>query len=348
MRQYKLPTSSLTPVTIGGITFTKVGSDSVAIVSDAQVPLIEAFHKRFYGVVRDTAGEAGGGWAGLDVNGAYAATIAFERRKIVLENSTLAQLKVIGKSYKMVCAGRQRYIEGILDHEYPGVFVRDRNTFNSDAVLALEGTLSITTQPGGTMTDGAAFSQQPVVKVLDTDGNVDAGYTGNVTASLAAGAGALGGTKVLACVAGVATFTDLYFAATALQAGAAGVQIMFALDNGDNTVTSNAVTVSAAVASKLGLVAPLPSTTASSGVALAVQPKVAIQDALGRTMTGLTSNVVASKQTGGGSLSGTTTVAAVAGIATFTNLVLTTASTDTLRFTTTSLATVDSAPIVVS
>ena len=78
---------------------------------------------------------------------------------------------------------------------------------------------------------------------------------------------------------------------------------------------------------------------AVNGVALTTQPVIRVTDASGNTVTSSTVNVVASIASGtGGTLSGTTTVAAVNGVATFTNLVLSgTPGSFTLRFTPTSL-----------
>jgi uncharacterized repeat protein (TIGR02543 family) len=77
---------------------------------------------------------------------------------------------------------------------------------------------------------------------------------------------------------------------------------------------------------------------AASGSALGTQPVIRIVNSAGSTVTSSTVNVVASIASGTGTLSGTTTVAAVAGVATFTNLVITgTPGVFTLRFTPTSL-----------
>jgi hypothetical protein len=82
---------------------------------------------------------------------------------------------------------------------------------------------------------------------------------------------------------------------------------------------------------------------AVNGVALTTQPVVRVTDSGDNTVTSFTGNVVASIASGSGTLSGTTTVAAVAGVATFTNLVITgTAGNFTLTFTPTSLTAVTS------
>jgi hypothetical protein len=77
---------------------------------------------------------------------------------------------------------------------------------------------------------------------------------------------------------------------------------------------------------------------AGSGSVLGTQPVIRIVDSGGNTVTTSTVNVVASIASGTGTLSGTTTIAASSGIATFTNLVVTgTAGAFTLTFTPTAL-----------
>jgi len=72
----------------------------------------------------------------------------------------------------------------------------------------------------------------------------------------------------------------------------------------------------------------------ANGATLATQPVVQVVDGSGNAIASFTSNVVAAIASGTGTLSGTTTVAAVAGVATFTNLVITgNAGAFTLRFT---------------
>jgi len=89
-----------------------------------------------------------------------------------------------------------------------------------------------------------------------------------------------------------------------------------------------------------------PSTTATSGSVFAIQPWIRIVDAGGNTVTSSTVDVVASIATGSGNLGGTTTVRAVAGVAKFTNLVISGVSgIHTLRFTPTSLTPVVSGNI---
>ena len=90
-------------------------------------------------------------------------------------------------------------------------------------------------------------------------------------------------------------------------------------------------------------------TGAASGSTLATQPVIRIVDANGNTVTSSSVSVVASIASGSGTLSGTTTVTASSGIATFTNLVITaTAGNFTLTFTPTSLTPVTSSSLSIT
>lgn len=88
---------------------------------------------------------------------------------------------------------------------------------------------------------------------------------------------------------------------------------------------------------------------AVNGVALTTQPVIRVTDASGNTVTTSKVSVVASIASGSGTLNGTTTVAAVGGVAAFTNLVLSgTPGSFTLRFTPTSLTAATSSSFALS
>jgi hypothetical protein len=88
---------------------------------------------------------------------------------------------------------------------------------------------------------------------------------------------------------------------------------------------------------------------AVNGVALTTQPVVRVTDSDGNTVTTSTAVVTVSKASGSGELSGTTTATAVAGVATFTNLVITgTAGDFTLIFTSAPLTAVTSSSFALS
>ncbi|MDB4917110.1 MAG: hypothetical protein JWM95_4754 [Gemmatimonadetes bacterium] len=182
--------------------------------------------------------------------------------------------------------------------------------------------LAVTTQPAGA-TSAVNFTTQPVVEVRNASNTVVAGATNAITAALVGAGGTLSGTTTVNAVNGVAAFTDLKVT------GAGTYTISFSAA-GLTPATSNSLTVSAAPATKLAVVTqPL---GAQTGVNLATQPVVQVQNAASGVVTGATDAVTAVLVGAGGTLSGTTTVNAVNGVATFTNLKVTGAGSYTLNF----------------
>jgi subtilase family serine protease len=175
--------------------------------------------------------------------------------------------------------------------------------------------LAFIAQPSGGMA-GAEWSAQPAVAVLDIYGNTVTTDTSEVTLSIGAdpGGGTLSGTVTVSAVDGVATFSGL----SINQAG-----IGYTLVAGDDALTSatsNAFNISAGISSKLAF------TTQPGGggveTAWNTQPVVTIQDTYGNTVTQDASSITLAIGTNldGGTLSGIVTVAAVAGVATFSGL----------------------------
>src|SRR3989449_950087 len=150
----------------------------------------------------------------------------------------------------------------------------------------------------------------PAVKVraLDALGNLVPSFTGSVTVAL--GANPSGATPV-AAVGGVATFVDLSLNKTApgytLTASASG----FA------PVASTAFDISPGTANQLAFTVPPSNTVAGAAISPAVQ--VTALDPAGNPVPSFTGSVTVAlgNNPGGSTLSGTTTVAAVDGVATF-------------------------------
>ncbi|HTH63848.1 MAG TPA: hypothetical protein VL563_04130 [Gemmatimonadales bacterium] len=194
-------------------------------------------------------------------------------------------------------------------------------------------TLNFTVQPSA-VNMGAAITPAVQVTAKDNIGNVLTAFTGNVTVAIAGGTGtagaALGGTKTVAAVAGVATFSTL----TIDKAGI-GYKLT-AASAGFTTGTSNAFTVNSTVgaATKLGFTVQPSTTPAGSTIIPGVV--VAVQDAAGNTVTGLTGTVTIAfgSNPTGALLGGTTTVNVNAGLASFANLTISKAGTYTLTATT--------------
>src|SRR6202035_3682094 len=81
-----------------------------------------------------------------------------------------------------------------------------------DVMQGVVASLQVQTQPGAG-TAGSAIPTQPVVRLVDGDGNVETAATNTVTAVIKGGTGRYGavlaGTTSVSAAAGVATFTNL-------------------------------------------------------------------------------------------------------------------------------------------
>jgi hypothetical protein len=185
-----------------------------------------------------------------------------------------------------------------------------------DITAAAGQHLQFTTPPSITVA-GSPITPAVQVTMLDGSNNVDATFTGNVTVAIQSGTGGSGavlsGTTTVAAVAGVATFSDLSINRTgvnyrlvATAAGAGGAQ-------------SGQFNITAAPAARLDFLAQPVTTTAGQAMAAFT---VRALDAFGNVNTAFAGPVTVAISTnpGGGTLSGTATVNAVGGTASFTGL----------------------------
>ena len=86
-------------------------------------------------------------------------------------------------------------------------------TNGSGAAIDVTATQLVYSQaPSGSITSGFAFTTQPIVQAVDARGNVDTGYSGNITLSENS-SGTLGGTLTVAASSGVATFSGVQYIA---------------------------------------------------------------------------------------------------------------------------------------
>jgi len=175
--------------------------------------------------------------------------------------------------------------------------------------------LVFTVQPSIT-TAGSAITPAVQVTAKDALGNTATGFTGSITVAIGNNpvAGTLSGTKTITAVAGVANFTDL-----SINRNGAGYTLT-AKTSALPTATSNAFDILLGPVSQL--VFSVQPTTTGAGTVIAPQIQVAAQDAAGNTVPSFTSAVTMTigVNPGTGTLSGTTTVSAVAGVATFNDL----------------------------
>ncbi|MDF1666614.1 MAG: VCBS repeat-containing protein, partial [Planctomycetota bacterium] len=175
--------------------------------------------------------------------------------------------------------------------------------------------LSFTTEPTNSITGGALA---PVaVTLADPFGNVLTTTNTPVTISLENASNAsLSGTLTVTPVNGVATFSDLLITGTGsnlnFQASAPG----FA------TTSSVAFVVSTGTPSQLGFL--VPPSNADLGSVISPSIQVAVQDAVGSTISSSTSIVTLSllNNPGNATLNGTLSVPAVNGVADFTDISL--------------------------
>jgi uncharacterized delta-60 repeat protein len=174
-------------------------------------------------------------------------------------------------------------------------------------------------------TAGTALSPALVIHAEDSNGNVDSLESSNVTVAIASGpAGAvLGGTTTVALQNGTASFSNLTLSKS-------GTYTLTATDGSFTAAVTSSITVQAGVATQFAFAQSPTGTTVGTAITPAVT--VDVEDANGNLVTTDTSNLTISIATGptGAVLGGTTTVAAVAGVATFSNLTLSNAGTFTL------------------
>src|SRR5207244_57604 len=163
---------------------------------------------------------------------------------------------------------------------------------------------------------GAAITPAVQVAVQDAQGNIVTTATTSITVAIGTNpaSGTLAGTPTVAAVNGVATFANLSInnpgTGYTLAASATG------LTGATSTAFNN----------RVGAAAKLASTpqrrTSAPGAAITPAVQVAVQDAQGNTVTTATTSITLAIGTNpaSGTLAGTTTVAAVNGVATFSNL----------------------------
>ncbi len=201
--------------------------------------------------------------------------------------------------------------------------------------------LAIQTQPAGAVDDEPLITQ-PVILVQDAGGNTVTTDTSTVTVSIQTNpaGGTVSGTVTAVAVNGVASFTGLV-----VEVAGGGYVLRFS-DGGLAPVDSVPFNVTVGASFKLAI--ETQPAGAAGGSPFGVQPVVVVQDDDHNTVTSDTSNVTAWLYSGSGTLSGTTTVSAVGGVATFTNLRIDNAGVGyVLRFTDVALQVVDSDPFTV-
>lgn len=186
--------------------------------------------------------------------------------------------------------------------------------------------LEFSTSPPATATIGMPWMPQPAITLRDALGNVALDATAPVTLFLASGAGTLScATNPVVPVKGVASFSGCRVDAIGsitLGASTSGIA---------NTTTNPAVLITRGPPTRL-VFTTAPSPTATAGVAFAVQPVVRVEDEFGNPVTDKPIDITLGLASGSGPIScSANTVAAVAGVASFSGCRINTAGTVTLN-----------------
>jgi len=170
----------------------------------------------------------------------------------------------------------------------------------------------ITTQAVGAAS-GSAFTTQPVITIQDSFGNTVTNSFASVTMTVG-GNGTTVGTSTINAKMGIATFTDVGISGTANT-------------RYDLTFTSGSFSASQIITATYGtasqLIITTPAAGSSSGLAFTTQPVITVQDAFGNTVANSTASVTMKLSDLSASTVGTTSVDAVNGVASFTNVGIT-------------------------
>ena len=207
-------------------------------------------------------------------------------------------------------------VDGTMGTEYTLTFASTTLTSVSQPVVSELGAaskLAFVTQGSLTVESGAALATQPVIVVQDAGGNTVASSSASVVATVSSG-GALVGTSTVNAVGGLASFTNLGLS------GTNGSDYTVTFSSGSLTTTSQRITAQTGAATQLVRTTSA-SPVAAAGAVLNPATVVEIRDSGNNVVTSSNAQVTASISGGlGATLSGTTTVAAVNGVATFTDL----------------------------
>jgi len=183
--------------------------------------------------------------------------------------------------------------------------------------------LAFSQQPGNTLA-GSMFSPAITVNIEYGNGSIITSDNSSVTLAIYSGPGGatLLGNVTVAAVNGVATFGNVSLTTP-------GNYTLQASDGSFPAVISNAFSVTPAAAVQVVFVQQPGGGTVGQPITPALT--VDVEDSFGNLVTGDHSNVTLAVASGPGTLAGTTTVAAVAGVATFGNVSLTAAGNYTLN-----------------
>jgi hypothetical protein len=336
---YALPSSDFNPVSAGGLTglgspvgekiisalvgggITSVGSSSNPSPSAAQLAFVQ----------QPTNVTAGGA-----ITPAVTVDVEDSGGNLVTSDNSTVTISVAGGSVTLDGTLTVAAVNGVATFNNLSLDLAGSYTLTaSDGSLAGATSSSFTVNPAATsklvyvqepsnISVGSAVSPSIILDLEDQFGNIATSDDSNVTLSVASGQGGVTGTATVAASNGVATFSDVIL-------DAAGSYTLTATDGGLTPATSASFTVLPAAAAKLAyFVQP---SDVIAGIVESPYITVDVEDQFGDLVSNDSSDVTLSIASGRGGLGGTLTVAAVNGVATFSNVSITAAGAYTLEAT---------------
>lgn len=168
-----------------------------------------------------------------------------------------------------------------------------KRTFSATGLAGPATSLVVVTQPGNGQS-GLVLSQQPLIQLVDANGNPATQSGISVAAAIASGGGTLGGTVTVSTDAGgLAVFPNL------MVTGLVGSRTLSFAATGLAGVTSASFAITAGPAVVMAKQAG-DNQSALAGTPVAVNPRVVVTDASGNPVSGVTVNF--SVTSGGGSI----------------------------------------------
>jgi len=205
-------------------------------------------------------------------------------------------------------------IRGIAGNTYTLTYSSGGLTVATQTITLTAGeAVALSFRTGSASTASGATIATPLqVVAVDGDGNTVTTF-GSAIAIASSGNGAFTGLTTRTPIAGVATFSEL-----AISGTAGTTYVITATSAGLTSATRN-ISVTFGAATTLALARS--SVGPVSGVLFTTQPQIQIRDSFGNLITNSSAEVTVSIASGtGGTLGGGTTISAVNGVATFTDL----------------------------
>ncbi|HEX9892510.1 MAG TPA: carboxypeptidase-like regulatory domain-containing protein, partial [Gemmatimonadales bacterium] len=192
--------------------------------------------------------------------------------------------------------------------------------------------LSLSQQPSPSAKNGQNFPQQPVAQLLDASDNPVAQAGVPIAVTILSGGGTLSGTRPIPTNgAGQAAFTDLAIT------GTVGDRTLIFAATGYSSITSDIISLTPGDPAALEITTQ-PSGSAQSGVPLAQQPVIHLEDVSGNAVSQAGIVVTATLASGTGTLANASATTDGSGVATFSSLTITgTVGSKTLGFSAASL-----------